>query len=853
MLVDNPISNNNPLSYPDLSDFLNTDLLFAPVSSTTPGSPGASGSASTSSRASSPSILSTPPQEPPQNSFPPDVAVQDPFSFLGAPSSSGFFNFLDDELKMDPGMSTSMLGMNPYDFLAAAGASSDVDALSALFQPVASTSASTSSSSSQPQSAPTHMAIDPQLVDSPSPSVQTEEEMPDVSSATSTASKREPEEKLTLTIAPVKVGGHGKARKGTVQSGGITKKVPSPSALSATSSTASVPAPVPSSKNKENHSSKKSFSDKGDDDRDDDDDLPADWRPPPEVFAKMTSKEKRQLRNKISARNFRVRRKEYITTLETDIAERDRLLEAIRSELGTTRSENLALRQEITALKKALLGGRSQTLSPSSPHSASSSLLTPASSPSASLRGPDINLNSTAASALDELNLPPPAPLPERSAAEELAVRAAAANAAASPASASSSNLLTPNTQKDLPTSPRLGGSSFWGGVSQAGFGQPSFSSFGSLGGGYTPVHRVLVPDLSASVGQWVRDVVAANAAQQQAQQGAIQTDRKLQENMNPVLNNATNSGSENGNANAGGFDGFADSNLFTMKTLDAYRMQLWTKMATQHQQQPNQTPSPQSHLPSPHHSPQLPSHSPSQHKEFQREFSPSPFTLPTHQNPAYTSPYHSSNSLNGLASSLKPAYFKSPSPSSYSRPITGNTLSALLAGKHSGSGAGAYPSPPNSPNLGGGKKPSFVKGQQSQAQQQQQQQREREQMQQHMFAAAIATTASQTLLGKLGSAFWDAFSGGSHGAASSSNAPHGVGSSSSSPSAAQNKNWDADKVRKVLEGKAVVRVVDVEPETPKMTPKVPVVQVKKEDTCGDCSVSSLLEESMRSLTLGKK
>jgi bZIP-type transcription factor MBZ1 len=34
---------------------------------------------------------------------------------------------------------------------------------------------------------------------------------------------------------------------------------------------------------------------------------------PPEVFAKMTSKEKRQLRNKISARNFRVRRKgEYI-------------------------------------------------------------------------------------------------------------------------------------------------------------------------------------------------------------------------------------------------------------------------------------------------------------------------------------------------------------------------------------------------------------------------------------------------------------------------------------------------------------------------------------------------------------
>jgi hypothetical protein len=35
----------------------------------------------------------------------------------------------------------------------------------------------------------------------------------------------------------------------------------------------------------------------------------ADWRPDPETLKKMTSKERRQLRNKISARNFRVRRK----------------------------------------------------------------------------------------------------------------------------------------------------------------------------------------------------------------------------------------------------------------------------------------------------------------------------------------------------------------------------------------------------------------------------------------------------------------------------------------------------------------------------------------------------------------
>ena len=48
-------------------------------------------------------------------------------------------------------------------------------------------------------------------------------------------------------------------------------------------------------------------------------------------------------------------RTEYITTLEGDIAERDRLIDAIRTELGSTKSENAALRQEIDALKKALL------------------------------------------------------------------------------------------------------------------------------------------------------------------------------------------------------------------------------------------------------------------------------------------------------------------------------------------------------------------------------------------------------------------------------------------------------------------------------------------------------------------
>jgi hypothetical protein len=93
--------------------------------------------------------------------------------------------------------------------------------------------------------------------------------------------EEEDEEDEIITIPPVKVGGKGKSRKGTVESGGIQKK-------------ATISAVV---------------RDK-DDPRDDGDD----WRPSPEEYKKMSSKEKRQLRNKISARNFRVRRKGEISS-----------------------------------------------------------------------------------------------------------------------------------------------------------------------------------------------------------------------------------------------------------------------------------------------------------------------------------------------------------------------------------------------------------------------------------------------------------------------------------------------------------------------------------------------------------
>jgi len=58
----------------------------------------------------------------------------------------------------------------------------------------------------------------------------------------------------------------------------------------------------------------------------------------------MSSKEKRQLRNKLSARAFRNRRKTYINELEDHIKDRDRLIDAIRNELKNFRSENDELR-----------------------------------------------------------------------------------------------------------------------------------------------------------------------------------------------------------------------------------------------------------------------------------------------------------------------------------------------------------------------------------------------------------------------------------------------------------------------------------------------------------------------------
>jgi len=74
-------------------------------------------------------------------------------------------------------------------------------------------------------------------------------------------------------------------------------------------------------------------------------------KPDPEEYKKLSSKEKRQLRNKISARNFRTRRKEYITQLEEQISDRDTIIEGLRQQISQLSVENKGLKDEVKTLK----------------------------------------------------------------------------------------------------------------------------------------------------------------------------------------------------------------------------------------------------------------------------------------------------------------------------------------------------------------------------------------------------------------------------------------------------------------------------------------------------------------------
>jgi hypothetical protein len=312
MLVDNPNTQSHfppPPSMsmyqgyaaePEISDFFDTELF----NSTFASSGSAHSSSPSGSRESTPQNLMTPPQEGAPTSFP-DIHdgdneqtlftnYDDPLKGLGlSMASTSLFNFDGSfgnglpSFGMDMGLGMNFgMGMTMSDPMLATG-------------------------------------INPSQIDTPPPlGEQPEEESPEAATESPSAAPEPTAEKPTIVVAPVKAAGHGKARKGTVQSGGVVKKTtgvlhkekenPSSSFASSSRKTSQNPV-VPSAlfttslPSPHSYNSSKAESEAGD--NDDDDDLPHDWRPSPEVFAKMTSKEKRQLRNKISARNFRVRRK----------------------------------------------------------------------------------------------------------------------------------------------------------------------------------------------------------------------------------------------------------------------------------------------------------------------------------------------------------------------------------------------------------------------------------------------------------------------------------------------------------------------------------------------------------------
>ncbi|KAL7415050.1 hypothetical protein BDY24DRAFT_281547 [Mrakia frigida] len=232
------------------------------------------------------------------------------------------------------------------------------------------------------------------------------------------------------------------------------------------------------------------------------------WRPTPEEYKKLSSKEKRQLRNKISARNFRVRRKNQISTLESRLNDRERIIGAVRDELGSAKMENAELRREIQALKNAVFGA-TQT--------------------------PTFNSNTISPAQLE-------APF--------------------AIASTSSAPLPKVNRSKDVSTSSNKG---FWAGQSSSPFGGGPFN---------TSVHAFTTPDL-------IFPSSASLAGKQQP-------------NLNPLFNSGGGMGGglfsppnykpslPTATSQEGTFDEFVQATPYTLRhaTVEAYRNQLWTRLA---------------------------------------------------------------------------------------------------------------------------------------------------------------------------------------------------------------------------------------------------------------------------------
>ena len=156
---------------------------------------------------------------------------------------------------------------------------------------------------------------------------------------------------------------------------------------------------------------------------------------------------------------------------------------------------------------------------------------------------------------------------------------------------------------------------------------------------------------------------------------------------------------------------------------------------------------------------------------------------------------------LTGLAAGLRPHYFSSTADMCSGR---SPSLTSLLSAKHHPIPSSIYPTPPSSPKLGSTSTSTTSTSSPTPQQ------------------AALASMASQTLMQRLGGSFWQAFSG------SSSSSPHPISGVCGTGTTPRVPSWDADKIRRVLEGTAVVRVVDVEPPSTAKSGKVVAKETKE-------------------------
>ncbi|KAI9281321.1 hypothetical protein BC943DRAFT_329618 [Umbelopsis sp. AD052] len=79
----------------------------------------------------------------------------------------------------------------------------------------------------------------------------------------------------------------------------------------------------------------------------------------------MSPKERRQLRNKISARNFRTRRKEYMTTIEIELERTKQFATKLQQQVDVYKSQNEEIRAENSQLRlQVLLLSQQRSVSP---------------------------------------------------------------------------------------------------------------------------------------------------------------------------------------------------------------------------------------------------------------------------------------------------------------------------------------------------------------------------------------------------------------------------------------------------------------------------------------------------------